>query len=386
MIQVIKILFIYIIRIILLIIYIIPINKRKVVFSSYNGKIFGCNPKYVFEYLINNYCINNFKIIWILKDKNMLPSEYKDVTIVKHFSFLFFFHLLTAGYIISNTPAKSYLPFRKKQIIVNTWHGGGAYKKIGLDTSIYIKNRISMEVTRKKTSEITKYVITSCKLFTDICSRVWSMPKEKFLPIGMPRNDVFFGNSTLIKKKVMEYFDFEEKTKIVLYAPTFRGDFRKAQTMDISFDILNIIKSLKLRFNYDFQFLFRLHLSSPRYYIDETFIKSASDYPDMQELLCAADVLITDYSSSVWDFSFTYKPCFLYTPDLERYREEQGFYTPIEDWPFPLAINNDQLVDNIINFDEKKYEYDVKKHHDDLGSYENGTACKQLCHILFFNS
>lgn len=103
----------------------------------------------------------------------------------------------------------------------------------------------------------------------------------------------------------------------------------------------------------------------------------------MQELLCAADILITDYSSSIWDFSFTYRPCFLYAPDLAKYEAESGFFVPIEDWPFPLAETNEELIENIKNFDSKKYIEDVKKHHRDLGSYETGHATERFCKLLF---
>jgi CDP-glycerol glycerophosphotransferase len=108
-----------------------------------------------------------------------------------------------------------------------------------------------------------------------------------------------------------------------------------------------------------------------------------SDYPDMQDLLCAVDVLITDYSSSIWDFSFTHKPCFLYAPDLEEYKSNRDFYTPIEEWPFPLAKTNQELIENIKNFDSKEYIGKVNKHHKELGSYETGHATEHFCKLLF---
>jgi CDP-glycerol glycerophosphotransferase len=105
----------------------------------------------------------------------------------------------------------------------------------------------------------------------------------------------------------------------------------------------------------------------------------------MQELLCAADVLITDYSSCMWDFSLTFRPCFIFAPDIKKYRDNRGFYTPIEEWPFPVAETNEQLAYNILNFNEEKYRNDVKQHHVNLGSFEKGTATKQFCQILFGN-
>ena len=107
-----------------------------------------------------------------------------------------------------------------------------------------------------------------------------------------------------------------------------------------------------------------------------------SSYVDMQELLAASDVLITDYSSSMWDFSFTGRPCFIYANDLSSYKMERNFHTPIDEWPFPLAERNEELKSNILNFDQHDYECKVRQHHEELGSYENGNASFELCNII----
>jgi CDP-glycerol glycerophosphotransferase len=373
---------IYFLRIILRVFYIIPINERKIVFASYEGKQYSCNPKYIFEYMMKQYD-NAFIYIWAINKHNLLPDECQNIQTVKYLSFGYLFHVFTAGYIINNAAVKPYLPFRKGQTIVNTWHGGGAYKTVFIDALAYKKNIISMIAARKKTAKMVKYVISSCEKFTVVSSKVWAVPTAKFLPIGMPRNDILFDIPDSVKRKVRDYFSMEDGKKIVLYAPTYRGDRRNADVMTFSPDILLLLQSLKKRFESVFLFLYRSHIYNKICNTENKNIVSASNYPDMQELLCAADILITDYSSSIWDFSFTFRPCFLYAPDLKKYQSEQGFYTPIEEWPFPLAETNEQLMENILNFDEEKYKQAVKKHHLDLGSYENGTACEQLCCLLF---
>jgi CDP-glycerol glycerophosphotransferase len=382
-IQYVKIGILFCLRIILRIFYIVPINERKIVFASYGGSQYACSPKYIFEYIIKYYG-DTFIFIWSLNKPNILPVEYQNIRTVRFLSFKYIYHFLTAGYIIYNSAVKSYLPFRKNQTIVNTWHGGGAYKKISVDALPYKKDFISMKTARKRTAKMVKYVISSCEKFTNVSSKVWAIPSRKFLPIGMPRNDIFFNMSDSIKKKVKDHFNLENNKKIVLYAPTFRGDYRNVEKIPFSLDISYLLLTLKNKFKHDFVFLYRYH----KYYNNQSNIKNeniipASNYPDMQELLCATDVLITDYSSSIWDFSFTFKPCFIYAPDVKKYQNEQGFYTPIEDWPFPLAETNEQLVGIINNFDKEKYIMAVKEHHEALGSYETGTAAKQLCDILF---
>jgi CDP-glycerol glycerophosphotransferase len=85
----------------------------------------------------------------------------------------------------------------------------------------------------------------------------------------------------------------------------------------------------------------------------------------------------------MWDFSFTYRPCFIYAPDLGKYKAEQGFYMPLEDLPFSVAETNEQLAHNVVAFNLERYERAVRQYHTDLGSYETGNAREQFCKMLF---
>jgi CDP-glycerol glycerophosphotransferase len=87
----------------------------------------------------------------------------------------------------------------------------------------------------------------------------------------------------------------------------------------------------------------------------------------------------------MWDFSFTGKPCFLYTSDLSDYDDQRGFYTPIESWPYPRAETSDELIDKIKKFDIGTYRKALNIHHNALGSYESGTAASKFCSIIFSN-
>jgi CDP-glycerol glycerophosphotransferase len=287
--------------------------------------------------------------------------------------------MMTAKYLITNQAVEPYFPFRKNQNVIYTWHGGGAYKRVD-DIKAYQKRKWSRLIMRDIRSKMITYVISSCKKFTELHCDIWNITPDKFLPIGMPRNDMLFSPNAQVKEKVYKHYGIDVTKKLVLYAPTFRGDFRLSEKAEFlcKLDLQNILNSLKKKYDNDFLFLYRAHYYHQNVQVLPN-IMSVSDYPDMQELLCVANILITDYSSSIWDFSFTFKPCFIYAPDLIEYKQTTDFYTPIEEWPFPLAETNEQLVENILNFDEEKYRQAVKKHHIDLGSYENGTACEQFC-------
>ena len=118
--------------------------------------------------------------------------------------------------------------------------------------------------------------------------------------------------------------------------------------------------------------------------IDKNYknVINVTKYEDMQELLIATDMLISDYSSSIWDYSFSFKPCILYCPDLDYYIKNRGFVKDINKWGFPIAKNNNDLVDEINKIDINNYKKAMINHHLDLKSYENGNACEQIVNYI----
>ena len=196
---------------------------------------------------------------------------------------------------------------------------------------------------------------------------------KKILETGLPRNDIFFSHNSEIVQKTKSMLGIPETDGIVLYAPTYRGGWTSPEMGVFSknpIDSEKVVAILERMNQKKFHFVFRGH----HCFRDTLNIKciDATSYHDMQELLFAADVLITDYSSSLWDFSLTYKPCFMYVPDLSSYSVNPGFESDYRDWPFPYATNNEKLVEEIKNFDSDKYKKAVCKYHSDYGSYERG--------------
>ena len=102
----------------------------------------------------------------------------------------------------------------------------------------------------------------------------------------------------------------------------------------------------------------------------------------MQELLLISDVLITDYSSAMWDYSFTYKPCFLYVPDLIEYSKTQEFYVPIEKWGFDYALTENELINYINDFDDIKYKDKVIQAQNFYGAFDDGNASYKVYEMI----
>lgn len=358
-------------RLILKMFHVFPIKKNKIIFVAFDGRQYACNPKYIYKY-IQSEDTGNKKLYWVFNEPEKISElSSENVRLIKNKTISYIYHMLTAQVIITNASLSSFLPLRKRQMLIETWHGGGAYKKTGRDIERSEFKDMKLKVIA---DEISGFISSSVK-FTETKSKNHLVPKDKFWEIGMPRNDVLFNKDREIElnKKVRQYYGIDEMTKIVLYAPTLRNDKTDTTSYE-SLDVPAIIDSLSKRFEDDkWVVMFRMHyLLDPSKNISNTI--NVSDYNDSQELVCAADVLISDYSSIMWDFTFTERPCFVYAPDAEKYAKERAFFTPIREWPYPVAFNNNQLKEQIINFDQDKYKEEIKRHHREQGSFEKGTA------------
>ena len=224
----------------------------------------------------------------------------------------------------------------------------------------------------------TNIFISSSKIFTDEVIKNNFYYTGKILETGMPRNDILFDKNSHgeIKQKVLDYYNIDDDKFIVLYAPTWRYD--ESQLEEIDFKRLR--EHLKHKFGKDVVIIYRAHLHMQKAQIDG--LVNGTDYEDMQDLLIASDALITDYSSSIWDYSFLYKPCFLFCPDLDYYIKNRGFVIDIYKWGFPVCQSNDTLMEQIDKFDFQDFKDKMNNHHDMLGSYEQGHASENIVKYL----
>jgi CDP-glycerol glycerophosphotransferase len=366
-------------RLTLRVFWILPIKSNRLLFFSFSGKQYSCNPKYISEH-INNFYSDQFEIIWAFTNPgNYEDLESKGIKVVQYDSFQFLKYFFSSKVIVTNDSFHTYLEKRKSQFLIQTWHGGGAYKKVGQSTGLYNKSVLMRSTFIMRNVDL---YLSSCKKFTKHLIREAFAYEGHVLEKGMPRNDFLISNGAQTNK-VKEQYGIPKNNLLVVYAPTFRQEL---QTTDHDIDYSRIIESLEKKYNRDSTILYRIHHKIPEKQLSKQNVNNlvnVSDYPDMQEILHEADILITDYSSSMWDFSLMYKPCFIYAVDTEKYTNVRDFYTPMKDWPFPLATNNDELISNILNFNVDEYTIAIKKHHRDLGSYETGHATEAVLEYIF---
>ena len=346
--------------------------QKKVSFISFSGRQYSDSPRRISELLWKEH--PEIKQVWAFNE----PEKFgflreKGIEVVKYKSLRYLYHVMTSKVYVDNAEFWSILKFRREQMVLETWHGGGAYKKVG-GHRIDVNEREQRHAVEKM-NKITLF-LSSSRAFTDFVIRDAYRYRGEVLECGLPRNDDLCRPDPATADRVRRTFDIPAGASVLLYAPTFRNS-HSLDLYDVDFSRLK--KALETRFGGEWVILLRMHyyMANKAMGSNETYLRNATDYPDMQELLLASDVLLTDYSSCMWDFSLMEKPCFLYARDIAEYRGERDFYTPIESWPFPLAADNDELERTIAAFDPDAYRTAVKAHHETLGSTESGTATNQ---------
>lgn len=377
-----KIVILFLARYVLRVLWLFPVKRNRILFVAFEGRTYGCNPKYIFKWL-QSHSGDSYEYIWCLNAGISMPDGAHAVR-VKFLSPRYLYYLFTSGVVINNYPVEPFFTKRKGQLVIHTHHGGGCYKKGIMYAS---RSKISYwNYTRKSRVGQMDYTISSCKAFTDNYHTIFSMNPQRFLPIGMPRNDLFFSSKReSLKIEIVRKLTINSGKKIILYAPTYRGWWRSPEISCVkALDVEAVCAAVCRRFGGDTVFLWRLHPLMKNMGVDCKTHKEidVSDYADMQELLLAADIFITDYSSALWDYSFTGNPGFLFTPDLEEYERTTGLYTPIDLWPYPYAKDSEQLCSLILNYNEEAALKRIREHHQLLGSYENGTATESVSKII----
>lgn len=351
-----------------------PLQKNKIIFWANSFKQYGCSPKYITEYLLENYP-NQFDIVWVFENGVSVPDEVKEkVRVVYYFSKEYLKELHTAKYIICNMRTGSSYCWKKRkdQIYIQTWHSSLRLKKIEGDAAEHFSTKY-IEACKEDSKKID-LLLSGCEFSTQIFKRAFWYDGE-ILECGTPRCDIFFDDTEKAKEKVFNFYNIESDKKLVLYAPTFRSN-KPSDFLGMDFD------RLKKVLGDEWVIGARLHpniLNS----VDVNGAIPMSKYPDMQELIAAADLLITDFSSCMFDMAIAKKPCVLYAPDLDEYlNSERGLYFDIERLPFPIGKSMDELCSLLSDFNNDIYYRNLDAFMEQIGSFEEGIASKRVCEYI----
>lgn len=363
----------------------LPVKKNKIVICSFDGCGYGCNAKYITEEIIKQKL--PVEIVWLTKPQFMNKESFPpQIRLVNYYDLnKCLYELATAKIWIDNVKKSHFINkgLKKKttQFYLNTWHGSLGIKRLSWSVDNFAKNK-KWSYVAKKNSDMTDLMISNCAFETDVYRTSLLFNKEIVLT-GHPRNDILVKESKDLVKKVKETVNISEDKKIALYIPSYRDNLR-IDCFNLDYERLK--KSLEVKTGNEWEILTKFHhqnLLKIKYLNNQmNYQHDISFYPDTQELLYTADIIISDYSSCMFDFMLTRKPCFIYATDIEQYNNERGFYFPLESTPFPIARNNDEMEQNIKNFDNKKYIENVENFLASRNVLEDGNASKRVVEIL----
>lgn len=366
----------------------VPIKKGRVMCWAYSFRQYSCNPKYITEYILDNG-LTHFELVWAFNKGVDVSKLDKRIIVTYNQTFRFLYYMYSSEFIITNSRNDrfgDYFYKKKGQKYVMTWHGSTPIKMIEKDAEVELG---PVYVRRAKMdSAICDLMLSNSKWYTNLIrSSFWY--DGEILETGIPRNDIFFDEKKKaeIKERILRNYGISPDKKIVMYAPTFRSD-NDPRHFSLNWD--RIIPSLKKALDSDIVLFIRLHPNSIDHIdvdsiVDNESIYNMCFYHDMQELLCITDVLITDYSSTMFEIALLDKVCFLYADDINTYN--RNFYFDLRNLPFPFAETEEMLIDNILSFNSELYHKAQRSYNEGvLCTKENGHATENVVNWMVINS
>jgi CDP-glycerol glycerophosphotransferase len=318
--------------------------RDMIVFDSMGGKRYSCSPRAIFEELRRRE--PDLEFVWTSADGQFPPSEGAR-TVLKN-SREHYEALARARVVVANSRMHPWYRKRDGQTYLQTWHGT-PLKTLAFDLTTLTEHR------GKGWEEITVDVaqwdvlISPNPYTTQIMRRAYRYDGE-ILETGYPRNDLLKAPDAKERgAAVRACLGIAPDKRVVLYAPTWRDDLIVGNGPRRVYELALDMKRARAALGGDHVLLLRAHhfMATDRAWRGgDGFLVDVSDYPDIADLYLAADVLVTDYSSAMFDFAVTGKPMLFFAYDLERYRDEvRGFYFDLEaQAPGPVLRTSDEVV------------------------------------------
>lgn len=368
---------------------IIPVDDKLILFESGIGKQFGDSPKNIYDEIVDRNL--DYKKIWVVNKK----VRYKDIENTKRIKRLspsYYYYLARARIWVNNQNFPTYIKKRSETTYLQTWHGT-PLKKMLFDIE-NIMGRTEDYLDRVSQAVQEWDYLLSPSVYASNAFRSAFQYEGKILETGYPRNDIFYRtDKEKISKNIKVRLNIPSDKKIVLYAPTFRDNQTTSQNK-FTFDIKMDLHKMQEELGEDYILLLRMHVVvHNKVKIEDElndFIIDVSKYPDMQELLLISDLLITDYSSAMFDFANTRKPMMFFTYDFDTYKNEvRGFYMDFEsEAPGPFVTSTDEIIENIQNINEIEQDYAEKyiKFYENYCGLEDGNASKRVVDYLLENN
>jgi len=326
----------------------LPPDGRRIVYNSFQGR-FSDNPRAIYEELARR--TTGVRHVWTARP-GTLGAFPADVRTAIQGTWRHGAEVERARFVVANVEMREHLQRRRGVTFLQTWHGT-PLKRIGYDNRYVVANPAGFE---RDVREYVRwdYLISPNTFTTGILKEAFRGFDGEILELGYPRNDALNApDRDAVRARVRGELGIEDGQTAVLYAPTWRDDAvheRNSEGFALAFDVDEFAR----RLGSDHVLLTRLHfLVAAQLGPQGPCVRDVSGHEDVRELYLAADVLITDYSSVMFDFAITGRPILYYVYDLEFYRDElRGFYFDFEaEAPGPLCRTTDEVLSALEDLD-----------------------------------
>lgn len=353
-----------------------PIDPKMILFSGHSRR-YNDSPKAIYEYLLSNPSqYSGYTCIWALEDLSQAKLIPGNPIIVKADSLQYFIYALKSKYWVTCVNIERGLNFKKKSCrYLNTWHGI-PLKAVGNDAG-------GRKDFNFKSIDLFCY---SGEYENTIYQRAFKVKPNSLIPVGLPRNDSLYNTSAEEINKIKERLNIPKEKKVILYAPTWRDSIDGGKSCQLAPPIDPIKWSSELGDTYIV--LFRMHAYTNKLIGIEfnDILRDYSEYYDINDLFKISDILISDYSASIVDFSILERPIICFAYDYDEYKSERGLYLDFaNDMPSGIIRDENELLAYIKNMDyQKECEKTRTMIKSKLLQY-GGNATKKCAEILLNN-
>ncbi|MFH8734577.1 MULTISPECIES: bifunctional glycosyltransferase/CDP-glycerol:glycerophosphate glycerophosphotransferase [unclassified Streptomyces] len=363
----------------------LPVSKGLVVFESHMGKSYGDSPRAVHEELLARGA--RVRCVWSYATSSAgFPADSR---LVRRWSWRYLWALARAEWWVDNQGFPHALDKPRHTTYLQTWHGS-AYKRMGFDEARHrTRNAPEREKLRRAVGRFDHFMVRS-EHDVRTLARAYRIPEERLLRAGYPRNDRLVEargrderEGRFPRPALATELGIPDHRTVVLYAPTFRGVPKSGRIVQLPLDV----REFAHRFGDTHVLLVRAHymeaanlpVTPPGTVID------VSGHHDVSELLVLADVLITDYSSIMFDYALLDRPLMHFAPDLDAYAADRGAYFDLRKRAGgPVVETQEELLRTLGGLKKADGEWQAARRAfaAEFGSYDDGGAARAAADLI----
>lgn len=303
----------------------IKTDDKLILFNSFAGRKYDDSPKAIFEAMKVDARFKGYRLVWAFHqpDKFQVDGAEK----IKTDGMRYFKTALAARVWVTNSSVERGLNFKgKNTFYLNTWHGS-PIKKMGSDIAA------DNQSFGTKSKNLVDVMNTQSYFEADIFSKCFGIPRNHFIEVGLPRNDALANYTEEERDRIRRKLGLPANKKVILYCPTFR-EYEKDENLGVVLAPPMDLKKWEAELGDQYVLLFRAHyeVSKVMEVQENEFVRNVTDYPALNDLMIASEILISDYSSIFFDYSVMDKCMLHFTYDFDKYEEKRGMYFDIRDY------------------------------------------------------